>query len=144
MNAPLQPLARYDAARRALADANSVDEVKEIRSQSEAMRAYARISRDKEMEADAAEIRMRAGLGYWTRANTEVCLLATRGAPQRIAMDVPQVIMAPAGRHSEKPEEARRRIERLTAGPYLELYGRQTVPEWHVWGNEIPAKDFGS
>ena len=76
-------------------------------------------------------------MGYWTRANAEMCLLATRGSPQRLAMDVPQVIIAPVGEHSQKPEEARRRIERLLNGPYLELYGRKPVDGWTVWGDQI-------
>ena len=77
------------------------------------------------------------GMGYWTRANSELCLLATRGSPQRMAPDVHEVIMTPIGAHSEKPEEARRRIERLVNGPYLELFARKPVPGWTVCGNEI-------
>jgi N6-adenosine-specific RNA methylase IME4 len=77
------------------------------------------------------------GLGYWTRANSEPCLLATRGSPQRLAMDVHQVIMAPVGEHSAKPAEAHERIERLLAGPYLELFARAERPGWTTWGNEI-------
>jgi N6-adenosine-specific RNA methylase IME4 len=77
------------------------------------------------------------GMGYWTRSNTEVCLLATRGSPKRLAKDVPQVILSPVGEHSVKPDEARTRIERLLPGPYLELYGRQPMPGWSVWGNQI-------
>jgi N6-adenosine-specific RNA methylase IME4 len=82
------------------------------------------------------------GNGYWTRSNSEPCLLATRGTPQRLAMDVHQVVLAPVGEHSKKPEEVRRRIERLVAGPYLELYGRRPVPGWTVWGNEIAPSDM--
>jgi N6-adenosine-specific RNA methylase IME4 len=78
------------------------------------------------------------GQGYWTIANTEVCFIATKGSPLRLATDVHQVVMAPVGEHSAKPKEVRRRIERLFAGPYLELYGRQPVTGWTVWGNEIP------
>jgi N6-adenosine-specific RNA methylase IME4 len=77
------------------------------------------------------------GMGYHTRSNTEPCLLATRGSPRRLASDVHQVVMAPVGGHSEKPEEAAQRIERLYPGPYLELFARgQTRPGWKVWGNE--------
>ena len=72
-----------------------------------------------------------------TQANTDPCLLLRRGAPQRMAMDVPQVIRAPVTEHSAKPEEARDRIERLFPGPYLELFGRKPRPGWTVWGNEI-------
>ena len=77
------------------------------------------------------------GMGYWTRANTEPCLLATRGSPTRLAMDVHQVIFAPVGEHSAKPEEARKRIERLLPGPYLELFARSKSEGWTTWGNEI-------
>jgi N6-adenosine-specific RNA methylase IME4 len=78
------------------------------------------------------------GMGTSTRANAEYVILATKGSPLRLAADVHQVVMAPVGEHSEKPEEVRRRIERLFPGPYLELYGRKPVPGWTVWGNEIP------
>jgi N6-adenosine-specific RNA methylase IME4 len=74
-----------------------------------------------------------------TEANTEVCLLATRGSPLRLAKDVHQVIIAPVGEHSEKPDEAYRRIERLYPGPYLELFARKERDGWTTWGNEIPA-----
>ena len=80
------------------------------------------------------------GQGSWTRANAEVCFIATRGSPLRLANDVHQVVMAPVADHSAKPEEVRRRIEHLFAGPYLELYGREPLPGWTVWGNEIPAR----
>src|SRR4051812_16242874 len=53
-------LARYDEACRAIAAAKSIDEVKEIHDRAEAMRAYARQAKNRELEVDAAEIRMRA------------------------------------------------------------------------------------
>jgi N6-adenosine-specific RNA methylase IME4 len=77
------------------------------------------------------------GMGYWTRANAEFCLLATKGSPLRLAQDVHQVVIAPAGEHSAKPEDVRTRIEQLLVGPYLELFARRPVPGWSVWGNEV-------
>lgn len=53
-------LVRYDAACKALADAKAVDEVKKIRDVAEAMRAYARQAKNKQLEVDSAEIRIRA------------------------------------------------------------------------------------
>jgi N6-adenosine-specific RNA methylase IME4 len=82
------------------------------------------------------------GQGYWTRANAELCLLAIKGKPTRISEDVHQVVLAPVGEHSAKPEEVRHRIERLFEGPYLELYGRKLVDGWTVFGNEIRRDQF--
>jgi N6-adenosine-specific RNA methylase IME4 len=76
------------------------------------------------------------GLGYWTRANSEVCLLGTRGKPKRRDAGVRQGIVAPRREHSRKPDCVHARIERLVSGPYLELFARQRRPGWDCWGNE--------
>src|SRR4029079_10775122 len=83
------------------------------------------------------EVQPLMGTGYWTRANTEVCLLATRGKPKRLNADVRQAIIAPRREHSRKPDGIHERIERLVAGPYLELFARQRRPGWDCWGNEV-------
>lgn len=76
-------------------------------------------------------------LGYWTRSNSEFCLLATRGKPKRIHADVRQGIIEPRREHSRKPDCVYGRIERLVAGPYLELFARTTRPGWISWGNQV-------
>ena len=68
----------------------------------------------------------RMGMGYWTRANTEHCLLATRGRPKRLHADVRQGIIELPREHSRKPDCVYDGIERLVAGPYVELFARQT------------------
>jgi ParB/RepB/Spo0J family partition protein len=85
---------------------------------------------------------LHTGNGYYTRSNSEVCLIATKGSPLRLTTDVHQVVFAPVGEHSAKPEEVRRRIERLFPGPNLELYGRKLIPGWTVRGNEIQRDQF--
>lgn len=79
------------------------------------------------------------GMGYWTRANAELCLLATRGTPPRLNADVHQVVQSPRAEHSKKPDEVAARIERLVPGPYIELFARGARPGWDVWGNQAEA-----
>ena len=50
------------------------------------------------------------GLGFWTRGNAEVCLLATKGHPKRQAANIHQFIISPIEAHSKKPDEAREKI----------------------------------
>lgn len=83
------------------------------------------------------DIRDQMGMGYWTRANTEPCILAMRGSPKRLNADVRQVILDKRREHSRKPDEQYERIERLLPGPYLELFARTERPGWDSWGNEV-------
>jgi N6-adenosine-specific RNA methylase IME4 len=82
-----------------------------------------------------------AGLGYWTRANAELCLLATRGRPKRLARDVRRLVVSPRREHSRKPAEIRTRIERLVGGPYLEIFARESTPGWETWGDQATFFD---
>ncbi len=79
------------------------------------------------------------GMGYWTRANAELCIIATKGSPKRQSCGVHQVIMSPIEEHSKKPDETRERIVELMGDvPRIELFARQKAPGWDVWGNEAP------
>ncbi len=55
------------------------------------------------------------GLGFWTRGNAEICLLATKGHPKRQAANIHQFIISPIEAHSKKPDEARAKIISLMA-----------------------------
>lgn len=77
------------------------------------------------------------GLGYWTRSNSEVCLLGTRGQPTRVNAAVRQGIIEPAREHSRKPDCVHHRIQRLVGGPFVELFARRPVPLWAGWGREL-------
>lgn len=83
-----------------------------------------------------AEPSYRMSLGHWTRQQSEIALLFTRGKPKRIGKGVRQIIAEPRREHSRKPDDVIRRIEELTAGPYLELFARTKRPGWSTAGNE--------
>lgn len=77
------------------------------------------------------------GMGYWTRQNAEVCLLATKGKPKRKSMGVHCIVDEKISGHSQKPDEARKRIVTLMGDlPRIELFARQKTEGWDVWGNE--------
>lgn len=88
------------------------------------------------------------GTGYSTRANPEDCFLFTRkkdrekgivgGGIPRADKGVPRLIVSPVERHSQKPEEARIRLERLFGDVRrVELFARSRRPGWEAWGNEV-------
>lgn len=80
----------------------------------------------------------RISMGYWTRKQTESCLLFTRGSPRRRNKDVRQIIEEPIREHSRKPDAVYERIERLVAGPYVELFATRRWPGWDGWGRDYP------
>ncbi len=82
------------------------------------------------------------GMGYWTRANPELCLLFTQGSPKRKAANIRELLVSPVSKHSAKPEAAQDRIEQLVDGPYLELFARRERPGWTCIGNEISGNDI--
>lgn len=84
------------------------------------------------------------GLGYWTRANVEQCLLATKGKPKRMARDVRRLVIDRRREHSRKPGEVYDRIERLVPGPYLELFARESRFGWDSWGDQVGMFDEGA
>jgi len=76
------------------------------------------------------------GLGYWTRGNPEMCLLATKGKPKRISKSVPQLVVEQRREHSRKPDIMYNHIENLLEGPYIELFARTQRSGWDSWGNQ--------
>jgi len=87
-------------------------------------------------------VKFRLGLGAYLRNSTEHLLFATRGkAPVRFRSQ-PTWINAPVQEHSRKPDEQYAVIERISDGPYLELFARRRPPSlrtWSVWGNQIES-----
>ena len=86
----------------------------------------------------------RIGMGAYTRANAEVCLLGispgAKASELVVAHNVGQIIEAPYRGHSRKPDEARQKIVQLMGNvPRIELFARERSPGWDAWGNEVPG-----
>ena len=78
------------------------------------------------------------GMGRWTRANAEICMLSTKGKPKRISASVRQIIESIPERHSKKPNIIRDKIIELCGDlPRIELFARERINGWDAWGNEI-------
>ena len=78
------------------------------------------------------------GLGRWTRANPEICVLATKGKISRRSNKVRQLQIFPIEQHSKKPDEFRNLIIELCGDlPRIELFARQKTDGWDCWGNEV-------
>lgn len=79
------------------------------------------------------------GTGYWTRANNEICILATKGKISRVkGSNVHRLVVADREGHSKKPDIIRDKIVELCGDlPRIELFARQKVEGWDCWGNEV-------
>lgn len=84
------------------------------------------------------------GMGRWTRANAELCILGTKGKPQRMSagvrqlVDDPELIQSIPERHSKKPNVVRERIVELCGDiSRIELFARERHLGWDSWGNEL-------
>lgn len=82
-------------------------------------------------------IKPQMGIGNYLRVSHEHLLLGVRGSLTTQANDQMSWIQAGRTEHSAKPAEFRRMVERLSPGPYLELFGRQQIDGWTVFGNQV-------
>jgi N6-adenosine-specific RNA methylase IME4 len=83
------------------------------------------------------------GLGYYFRGDTEHILFGIRGkAPIEPAIRESNHFAASRGEHSAKPDRFYELVERVSPGPYLEMFARRRRYGWDVWGNEAP--DFAA
>lgn len=80
-------------------------------------------------------------MGAWVVGGAiEICLIAHKGSPKRISKRVKRLVISERTRHSEKPDEVRKRIVELMGDlPRIELFARQKVEGWDVWGNEVES-----
>jgi N6-adenosine-specific RNA methylase IME4 len=82
------------------------------------------------------------GLGHYTRANAEICLLGIRGQMPVADKGISQLILSQRRDHSWKPDEQYERIERLYPGTTkLELFARRRRSGWDALGLDLDGRD---
>lgn len=83
------------------------------------------------------------GMGNWTRANSEICLIGVMGKPKRNSAKVHQIITSRIGEHSAKPSEIRDKIVELCGNlPRVEVFAREKIQGWDAIGNGIDGQDI--
>ena len=84
----------------------------------------------------------RFGLGQYYRGQTEHCLFGAKGKPPYKIIDGKRqqgttLINAKRTKHSKKPTEMYKYIEKVSYPDYLEMFARNKRDGWDSWGNEI-------
>lgn len=79
------------------------------------------------------------GTGYWLRSAAEPFVLCSTGGASPLSARERNLIVAPIREHSRKPDEQYDLVERLAAGPYVELFSRLDRPNWASWGYDAGA-----
>lgn len=83
------------------------------------------------------------GMGFWTRANPEICLLGVKGKPRVKSHSVRQLTYAQVEEHSKKPDVIREKIVELCGNlSKVELFARKTTKGWDSFGNELDNIDI--
>ena len=84
------------------------------------------------------------GIGNYWRVSHEFMVLGVRGGLTFADHSQMSWILTDRTKHSAKPDDVATRIESVSPGPYLELFGRRTRENWTVWGNEIERTLFNA
>jgi N6-adenosine-specific RNA methylase IME4 len=84
-------------------------------------------------------VKPQMGMGNYWRMAHEYCLLSRMGNPAFLDHGQRSWLEAERTSHSTKPEQFRSIIEKVSPGPYLEMYGRVLPenPAWTVFGNQL-------
>lgn len=90
-----------------------------------------------EFKSSFVWVKPQMGIGNYWRNSHEIMLLAVKGGQTAISKGERSWLECGRGLHSAKPEQVRRSVEKLSPGPYLELFGRAPKTGWTVFGNQI-------
>jgi N6-adenosine-specific RNA methylase IME4 len=89
-----------------------------------------------EFKSSLVWVKSQMGIGNYWRVSHELLLLGVRGGQTALDRSLRSWIELPRTEHSAKPEAIRGMVQKLSPGPYLELFGRAFVDGWTVFGNE--------
>lgn len=87
-------------------------------------------------------VKPQMGIGNYWRVSHEFLLFGTRGKAPFRDRGQKSWIEVSRTKHSKKPDEVRKKIEKVSPGPYLELYGRKPIRDWVVYGDQIEGTLF--
>jgi N6-adenosine-specific RNA methylase IME4 len=90
-----------------------------------------------EFKSSFVWVKPQMGIGNYWRNSHEIMLLAVKGGQTALSRGEMSWLECSRGKHSAKPDAVRMRIERLSPGPFLELFGRRRIGGWTVYGNQI-------
>jgi N6-adenosine-specific RNA methylase IME4 len=82
-------------------------------------------------------VKPQMGIGNYWRVSHEFLLLGVRGSCKFRNKGVMSWVRANRTRHSRKPEKVRKLVEKVSHGPYLELFAREAAKGWTAHGNEL-------
>lgn len=91
----------------------------------------------KQTDPVSARAQRHIGMGHYTRAEHESCIIATRGSPTIQDHSIRSTFEAPIGRHSAKPDRFYEIVQQLSFGPHVELFARTPRPGWRQYGFEM-------
>lgn len=81
------------------------------------------------------------GMGFWLRHQVEFMIMGVRGDVKAFRSSRRNIIEAPIGKHSQKPEDFRKLIEDITSSmgktKKVELFGRTKAKGWKIWGDGV-------
>ena len=85
--------------------------------------------------------KQRTNYGFYTLSQCELCLVFKKGRiPKKSANNIKQFLSEKLGEHSKKPQEIRKRIEQIFLFQNkIELFAREKIEGWDVWGNEVKS-----
>ena len=87
-------------------------------------------------------VKPQMGMGNYWRVSHEYLLFGTKGKCPFGSHSEMSWGKFERKKHSAKPEEIRDKIEIVSQGPRLELFGRRAIDGWTVFGNQIEKSLF--